>query len=373
MRLTKIVVTVGPAIEDEKILCEILEEGNGIFRFNLKHSNLDWHKKFLNLLKRCSKKTKKEFTTIFDLPDSNLKTLKKFFPLIKKDADFLAISLIKSAKEIERIKKIKINSKIIAKIETNKALDNFEEILKISEAIIVARGDLANYVPLEKIPYYQKKIIKRCLEEGKPVIVATQMLKSMTEYPSPTRAEISDIANAILDYTDAVMLSEETAIGKYPLKAVKVMSKVVEFWEKERPEVLGVNFKIDHQAKAVCFSAYQLWKSEFCQEGKIKAFLVLTKGGLTVQMLSRLRPKIPIIAVTNDRFLAKRLILVFGVFPFYMKGEIYKKRGPKDIKKLLNLAKDYKFAKKGEKIIIIYNEDWKTFGKTSILRIQEII
>jgi pyruvate kinase len=194
----------------------------------------------------------------------------------------------------------------------------------------------------------------------------------MTEHPLPTRAEVSDIANAILDYADALMLSEETSIGKYPQKAVSIMAKIATFWERKRNLPYGINFEIDHQTKAVCYSAYQMWQTPFCQRAKIKAFLVLTKGGMTAQMLSRLRPKIPIIAITDDKYLAKRLSLVFGVFPFYLKIDVYKKKGVADIKKLLAIVKKEGFAKSGEKVILIYAEDWKSKGQTSVIRVQEI-
>jgi pyruvate kinase len=372
MKLTKIVATLGPATDNEKIIAQMIKNGVDVFRFNLKHNDPRWHQKTLSVVKRCSKKVKKTVATMFDLPKSDLKTIKKFLPYMKEGVDFLALSLIKSQKDIEIIKKLKLKTKIIAKIETDQAIKNFEKILEKAEAIMVARGDLGKYIPLEKVPYYQKMIIKKCIEKGKPVITATQMLKSMTENPFPTRAEVSDVANAVLDYTDAVMLSEETAIGKYPLEAISTMVKVVEFWERERPSISAFDLEIDHQTKAVCYSAYQMWQTPFCQNHNIKAFLVLTKGGMTVQMLSRLRPKIPIIAITNDKFLTKRLSLVFGTFPFYLKFDVYKKKGVADIEKFLAIVKKEGFAKSGEKIIAIYAEDWKNKGQTGVIRIQEI-
>jgi pyruvate kinase len=372
LKLTKIVVTVGPAIEHPKVLSEIIREGGDVFRFNLKHNTPQWHKKFLKKLKIAAKRTNKTIATIFDLPSPDYKPFKNLLNQIEKEIDFLAISLIKRPEEIEKIKKENFKAKIIAKIETKEAIEKFEEILNVSDALMVARGDLGVNIPLEKIPYFQKEIVKKCLEKGKPVIVATQMLKSMTEHPLPTRAEVSDVANAILDYADALMLSEETSIGKYPQKAVSMMAKIATFWERKRDPPYGINFEIDHQTKAVCYSAYQMWQTPFCQRAKIKAFLVLTKGGMTAQMLSRLRPKIPIIAITDDKYLAKRLALVFGVFPFYLKIDIYKKKGVADIKKLLAIVKKEGFAKSEEKVILIYAEDWKSKGQTSVIRVQEI-
>jgi len=372
MKLTKIVATIGPATESEKIIQKLIKEGVDVFRFNLKHNHPRWHLKMLRKVNMIAKKMKKIISTLFDIPQSDINTVKKFLPYITKDVDFLALSLIESEKEIETIQKLKLHTKIIGKIETDKAIKNFEKILQRSQAIMVARGDLGKNIPFEKVPYYQKMIIKKCLEKGKPVITATQMLKSMTDNPSPTRAEVSDVANAVLDYTDAVMLSEETAIGKYPVEAVSTMAKIVEFWERQRPVVSGINFELDHQTKAVCYSAYQMWKINIIQKEKIKAFVVITKGGMSVQMLSRLRPTLPIIAITNDSLLLRRLSLVYGVFPYYLPETPYKKRSPSDIKKMLLLVEKEGFAKSGDKIILIYSEDWKHEGKTNIVRVQEI-
>ena len=159
----------------------------------------------------------------------------------KYDVDFLAISFVRDRSDIEffkkQAKKLSLSAKILAKVETRQALDNFEEILDSADGIMVARGDLGKEIPFEEVPYYQKKIIKRCVERGKPVITATEMLESMINNPSPTRAEVSDVANAVLDYTDAVRLSGETATGKYPIGAVSVMEKVCRFWEEKRPPI----------------------------------------------------------------------------------------------------------------------------------------
>ena len=239
---------------------------------------------------------------------------------------------------------------------------------------MVARGDLGKEIPLEEVPYYQKKIIRSCVEKGKPIIVATEMLESMIFSPLPTRAEVSDVANSVLDYTDGVMLSAETAIGKHPKEAVLMAEKICRFWEKNRPPIKDFNFEITNQTAAVCYSAYQLYLSPFCQREKVKAFLILTKGGLTSHMLSRLRPDIPILTFTDDKKLRDRLCLLYGVIPLLLreKGYFYKKRSAKDIGKILFQIKRQGYVKKGDKVILIYAEDWGKLGKTNIVRIQEI-
>ena len=382
MALTKIVATVGPATEKKETLCSLIKSGTSVFRFNLKHNTNHWHSDLIQKVKEAAKLTGQPIAILLDFPwrirkmAENLKGLS----LAKKhDVDFLAISFVRDRRDIEffkkQAKKLSLSAKILAKIETRQALDNFEEILDSADGIMVARGDLGEEIPFEEVPYYQKKIIKRCVERGKPVITATEMLESMIDNPSPTRAEVSDVANAVLDYTDAVMLSGETATGKYSIGAVSVMEKVCRFWEKKRPPISGFNFDFPNQTAALCYSAYQLWMSPFCQKEKVKAFVVLTKGGLTGQMLARLRPNLPIFALTHDKKLKDRLCLVYGIIPLLFeerKSNFYKKKSPADIGKILVKIKKTGGIKKGEKVILIYAEDWGTLGRTNVLRIQEI-
>lgn len=378
MSLTKIVATVGPAVESKEALFSLVEAGASIFRLNLKHNNPQWHSQMIKKLQEIAKEIEKPLAILLDLPDPNLKNLVGLSLAAKYDCDFLALSLLKSRKEIEklrkRVKSLSLSAKIIAKIETKESLKNLEEIIDSADGLMIARGDLGKEIPLEEVPYYQKKIIKSCVEKGKPVIVATEMLESMISKPLPTRAEVSDVANSVLDYTDAVMLSAETAIGKNPKEAVLMAEKICRFWEKNRPPIRDFNFEINHQTAAVCYSAYQLWLSPFCQKEKIKAFLIFTKGGMTAHMLSRLRPNIPILAYTPDKKLRDRLCLLYGILPIFLKekGYFYRKRSAKDIGKILFQIKKEGYVKKGDKVIFIYAEDWGKLGKTNIVRIQEI-
>ncbi|MCX6760815.1 MAG: pyruvate kinase [Candidatus Nealsonbacteria bacterium] len=385
MSLTKIVATVGPAVEKTSELVSLIKAGANIFRFNLKHNATQWHSQLIKKTKEASKITGQPISILLDFPDPDIKTflpafLEKNLSLAARHSvDFLALSFVRSKKDIDLLrnqtKKLSLSAKILAKIETSQSLENFEEILDSSDGIMIARGDLGMEIPFEQVPYYQKKIIKECIEKGKPVITATHMLESMIYNSLPNRAEVSDVANAILDYTDAVMLSAETATGKYPSKAVSVMERICRFWEKKRPPVGGFNFELNHQTAAVCYSAYQLWMSPFCQKENVKAFVVITETGMTARMISRLRPNLPILALTEDRNLRDQLCLSYGVTPLLFEGErvgLYKKRNFSDIEKILTYIKKTGYVKKREKVIIIYAEDWGTPGKTSIVRIQEV-
>ncbi|MBC7074233.1 hypothetical protein H5T58_02515, partial [Candidatus Parcubacteria bacterium] len=334
--LTKIVATIGPASEKKEIIEQMARGGVDVFRLNLKHSSLNWHFKVIKKIREVSFEIKKPVPILVDVPEQ-LKFRKNFlFSLV----DYIAVSFTQSKRDIEKFRKIVPDwVKIVAKIEDRNGIKNFNSILASADGIMIARGDLAKQIPFEKLPYYQKTFIKKATEEGKPTIVATEMLKSMVESKFPTRAEISDIANAILDYADALMLSEETAIGKYPVLSVKMMEKICLFWEKKRDLPFNFDFKVNTQPAAVAFSAWQLWIKCFQKKFAVKAFLVLTKTGTMARMLSRLKPKIPILALTNDKKIQHQLSLYFGVYPFLTKERLYQKRGPQEIRKLLNLAK----------------------------------
>ncbi len=385
MALTKIIATIGPATEKEKDLIDLVNLGASIFRLNLKHNLASWHNFQIKKIRKISQKLKKPIGLMIDLPvKEKEKSEPNFYQYLKNlsrvsvsEVDFLALSFVKGKKEIEMLKrylrKNNFHAKIIAKIESMEGVKNFKEILDSAYGILIARGDLALQIPYTKVPFYQKKIIQKCLEKGKPVIVATQMLASMVENPFPTRAEISDVANAILDNADGVMLSEETAIGKYPKKAVKIMEEICLFWEKKRGYPLNLNFEIKNQTSAICYSAFQLWKSNFCKKKKIKAFLLLSKTGFSARMIARFRPKIPIFVFTNQISVRDQLTLSFGVSPWFINyPNIYQRKTPKEIEKILKLAKKVFKLKSGERVIFLGAEDWGKFGRSNFLRIQNI-
>ncbi|SNB47616.1 pyruvate kinase [Geobacter sp. DSM 9736] len=229
--------------------------------------------------------------------------------------DYIALSFVRKASDIEEVKRIiyehDLNTPVIAKIEKPEALRNFNGILKVSDGVMVARGDLGVEISPEKVPLIQKKIIKACNAAGKPVITATQMLESMISHPRPTRAETSDVANAILDGTDAVMLSGETASGQFPIEAVKTMVNVAH--DVERSELRGSYTRIEHTgspsvaeavAEAACSAAVNV---------KAKAIVVLTHSGSTAIRIAKFRPPVPIIAFTPFPEICRRLALCWGV------------------------------------------------------------
>jgi len=286
--------------------------------------------------------------------------------------DFIALSFVRSEKDIfdlkKEMKKYKVNSKIIAKIETKKAIDNLDEILKEVDGVMVARGDMAVEISWEVVPYYQKMIIKKAREMGKFVITATQMLESMIENPTPTRAEISDIANACFDGTDAVMLSAESASGKYPVEAVSMMKKTLEFNEKFFSEE---NSKMADTSKfnwtqIVCQAAFKMYQYLKKEKENFGGFLVLTETGNTAITLSRFHPDVAVFAVTPYPQVAKFLSICFGVFSFVFPLEKKRKINQEEVDKIIMTTKKI-FDIKGT-LIVVHGDWWGKIGGTSTVR-----
>jgi len=235
----------------------------------------------------------------------------------KLEIDFLAASFVRRKEDLLKIRKLLDEAHspigIISKIEHRDALKNFDEILEVSDAIMVARGDLGIEIPTEEVPIVQKDLISKCNRVGKPVIVATQMLDSMINNPRPTRAEASDVSNAILDGADAVMLSGETAVGKFPVEAVKYMEKIAKAAEDHgfmRP--IGYGIKQPSITEVFGRGVYIISKEEHLN---IKAILTNTRRGSTARLVAKYRPKTPIIAGTPYPSTKRQLSLVWGVCP----------------------------------------------------------
>ncbi len=213
---TKIIATIGPASLEYKVFKKVIKEGADFIRINTAYSNEKQHKIIFENLKKI------ESEIIFDiLSVENLKKIIKYKPSI------IALSFAESADQIREINKSWPDCRVIAKIESKKGVKNFDEISNVSYGVMVARGDLGRAVSLEKVPCLQKIFSKKVLGKKKFLIIATEMLLSMTRNPEPTRAEASDVANAVFDGACSVMLSEETAIGKYPVESVKYMKKII--------------------------------------------------------------------------------------------------------------------------------------------------
>lgn len=291
---------------------------------------------------------------------------------VENDVDFIAASFVRSKDDVIAVRKFLDyngghNVKIISKIENYEGIENFDEILHFSDGIMVARGDMGVEVEFERLPGLQKKFIKKCYQSGKMVITATQMLESMITNPSPTRAEISDVANAVFDGTSAVMLSGESAMGAYPLQAVKVMARVAEQAEQDAFDMKvyrGIDYEIDFTditnaiCDATCTTARDL---------EAKAIIAVTKYGDTARRMSKFRPSVPIVAATPTLKTYHQLSLSWGVYPVMAKNQT---TSDSLFMHAIDCAKQLDLVADGDRVVIAAGVPLDTSGSTNILKVQ---
>jgi pyruvate kinase len=378
-RHVKIVCTLGPASSSPGVLERMLKGGMDIARFNLAYSTLEEHSRFISEVRSLSQRLKLPTGILLDLPGlkRHLGDVKAVFGqhlefARSQDADFIALSFISSARQVKEVKTLlkKMNAEIpvIAKIEQARALEERGAVLEACEGIMVARGDLAAEISIEKVPLAQKQLIKEANRRGKPVITATQMLESMVHSATPTRAEAADVANAVLDGSDALMLSEETAIGSYPIEATEMMAKIAieaeaalpyeqtlrETWPDVLPEVY------DATARAACQIACQV---------QARAIIAFTTGGTTALRVSKYRPRQPILAVTTSEAIVRRLSLPWGVIPV-------RKPEPVNLEEVFELASEVALetgvAGKGDLVVITAGLPLALPGSTNLVKVHSV-
>ncbi|MBI1833971.1 MAG: pyruvate kinase [Candidatus Andersenbacteria bacterium] len=244
---------------------------------------------------------------------------------LRYDLDFVALSFVRAAEDVKKLRAFiakhisedTLPPHIVVKIEKYEALKNFDEILEETDAVMIARGDLGLETPVTQVPLRQKELIAKCLIAGKPAIVATEMLASMEHNPRPTRAEVSDVANAVIDHTDAVMLSGESAMGRYPVKAVQVMADIIEQTEESPLDSLMPKPGITQETVPAALGAAAV---ELGRRISADAILVTTESGYSARMAARLRPEIPLFAATASPRTYKQLILSWGVTAIQAEG-----------------------------------------------------
>ncbi len=292
---------------------------------------------------------------------------------VEYDADYIALSFVREARDIELAKKyIKDfggNIPVIAKIEKPQAVEKLEEILKVADGIMVARGDLGIEMSPEEVPIVQKYIVDQTIRERKVCIVATQMLESMIENPIPTRAEASDVANAILDGTDAIMLSGETAMGKHPVDAVRMMRKIASNVEDCNFCLsnldLEMNDKYELSPQAISNAAVKM-----AEDLHAKAIMAFTHTGYTPKLLSKLRPTVPIIAISDMESTCRRLSLYWDIFADFKEWDTVLDADL--LEKIDEYILSHTDFKKGERIIIIGSIPKLITGRTNFIRVHRI-
>jgi pyruvate kinase len=348
-------------IDDGLISLEVVEEVNETdLRCIVKNEGIIKNKKGVNVP-----------NVKINLPALTLRDIGDIEFGIKEDIDFIAASFIRKADDVISIRRVLEKNDadhimIISKIENREGVENIDAIIEVSDGIMVARGDLGVEIPAEEVPLVQKMLIKKCNKAGKPVITATQMLDSMIRNPRPTRAEVSDVATAIFEGSDAIMLSGETASGSYPVEAVKTMSKVavmiensLDYEEILRTKYVNENNSITNSiSQATCRTSLDL---------KATAIVTATSSGYTAAAVSRFRPSAPIVAVTESEYVMRKMSLYWGVYPL----KIDKMQSTDEIVDT-SVAKALEggYIKNGDLIVVTAGVPVGISGSTNLLKVH---
>ena len=310
--------------------------------------------------------------TKVSLPSLTEKDLKDLEWVLEQSVDWIGLSFVRSARDIIELRHLILKAgkshKVVAKIEKPEALEDIDAIIRQTDALMVARGDLGVEIPLQNVPLIQKDLIQRCLRHAKPIIVATQMMESMITNSSPTRAEVNDVANAVLDGADAVMLSGETSVGKHPVLVIKTMRKIVEqietadqiYFRETEPEKSQDRFLSD----SICYNAARLSKRV-----DAKAIVTMTHSGYTALKISSQRPKSTIIVFTANRKLLSSLSLVWGVKCFYYDKMVSTDHTIADSQYIL---KKHGLVKDGDIIINLASMPIEEKGQSNMLKLSYI-
>jgi len=294
--------------------------------------------------------------------------------VLAEKIEWVGLSFVRSANDVKILKRIidkhNLHHKVIAKIEKPEAIKDIDAIIQATDAIMVARGDLGVEVPPHKVPVYQKMIVEKCLRYGKPVVIATQMLESMTENPTATRAEVNDVANSVIDGADAVMLSGETSVGKHPLKVVDTMRKIIRDVEKSDHNISKnrINKTVINDERlltnAICSHACNISISTAA-----KAIITVTYSGFNTIKISSYRPSAFIYAFTNNHTILNTLSLVWGVRGFYYDRGTTTDQTIKETKEIL---RDGNFLKKGDLVVNLASMPAQEKGMTNMMKLSKV-
>ena len=312
--------------------------------------------------------------TKISLPCLTKKDKEDLIFVLSEKIEWVGLSFVRSANDINILKKIinkhRLHHKVIAKIEKPEAIIDIDAIINAADAIMVARGDLGVEVPSHKVPVYQKMIVEKCITQAKPVIIATQMLESMTENPTATRAEVNDVANSVIDGADAVMLSGETSVGNHPLKVVDTMRKIIRDVEKSDHNIsknrLNKSVINDERllTNAICSHACDIAKST-----EAKAIITVTYSGFNTIKMSSYRPSAFIYAFTNNHTILNTLSLVWGVRGFYYDRGTTTDQTIQETKEIL---RDGNFLKKGDLVVNLASMPAQEKGMTNMMKLSKV-
>ena len=428
MRKTKIVCTIGPVTQSEEMIKKLMEHGMDVARFNFSHGSYEYHKDCIEKVRKVASELNLPVAAMMDTKGPEVRlgrfvddkpveikngdiytlttedclctdkvgsiTFKKLpaVPGVKlsmpylSDADmndlefaakmkydFIAASFVRTAADINYLRKYTqslgwFDVRIIAKIENLEGVENIDEILEAADGIMVARGDMGVEIPFEQIPAIQKELIHKGYNAGKQVITATQMLESMISNPRPTRAEITDVANAIYDGTSAIMLSGETAAGEYPIEAVSTMALIAETTEynidyKSRFHKRGTdsNPNIANAISHACVTT--------AHDLDVKAIITVTKGGSTARLISKYRPLCPIISCTTDEVVCRQMNMSWGVTPIIINEET---STDELFEHAVDAAKKYGYVEQGDRVVITAGVPLGISGTTNLMKVDTV-
>lgn len=309
--------------------------------------------------------------TLISLPALTEKDIVDAAFALEQDVDWIALSFVRNAEDIKSLRKL-IKShrnnqiKIIAKIEKPEALVNIDSIIEQTDALMVARGDLGVEIPMEEVPLIQKKLVEKAKKAMKPVIIATQMMETMINSMTPTRAEVNDVANSVLDGADALMLSGETSVGDFPVEVIKKMQKIILNVEDHNHTPIPPNMPVEKDDRfvtdTICYNAVMM-----ANHVKAKAIVALTYSGYTGFVMSSHRPLSPILIFTPNRKLLSQMSLLWGVTVYYFESN---ESTDETVVQVNLLAKKYKFVRKGDRIINLNAMPLNENGKTNTLRLS---
>lgn len=350
-------------IDDGKVECEVIET-DGVHTVKIKvHSGREIKsRKGVNL-----PQTNISEPTITEKDLRDLEFTYKFQP------DWLALSFVRTAEDITRLRALldekSCRSRIVAKIEKPEALENIDEIIQATDAIMVARGDLGVEIPMEQVPAWQKRIVRKCNQQGKPVIVATQMMESMIDNPRPTRAEASDVGNAVVDGADAVMLSGETSVGKYPVRVVESMGSIVVNIEQEDESIYYRNMEYTPDNTEAMSVAVAKTACRLAKETEATAIMGMTRSGYTAFQISRCRPDAMVFAFTPNKEVLTMLNLVWGVRAFFYDQFV---SIDETIQDLHEIIKDKDLVSAGDILINTGSMPLEAHGLTNMIKISRM-
>ncbi|MFN3917513.1 MAG: pyruvate kinase [Flavobacteriales bacterium] len=349
--------------DDGKLVMEVVStNGKNNVVAEIKHGGILSSKKGVNLP-----------NTKISLPCLTEKDLQDLDFALEHDVDWVGLSFVRSGRDIIELKHIiqskRKSAKVIAKIEKPEAIDDLDEILKHTDGVMVARGDLGVEIPMQNVPLVQKMIVKKSLEHSRPVIIATQMMESMITNISPTRAEVTDVANAVMDGADAVMLSGETSVGKFPVKVIEAMGKIIDQIEDNYPELYHYERMPDktHErfiTNSICFNA-----SRLASRVDADAIITMTHSGYTAFKVSSQRPRARVFVFSSNKRLLTSLSLVWGVKAFYYDKMVSTDHTIADIKYIL---KKEGYLKEGALVVNLASMPIEENGQTNMIKLSYV-